>query len=101
MSADWVGDSDTPADAELDGGDRLYLIVRDPADGNGSDALEGWPRTLDGVITATARAAWLSVGGAPCALVAMPEHRELGRWSNGRREGKTRPLLAPAAEPPS
>lgn len=85
--------------AELDGDDRVYLIVRDPVDGNGSDALEGWPRTLDGVITATARAAWLSVGGEPCSLVALPEHRVLGRWVNGWREGRTRPLLPRPFEP--
>jgi hypothetical protein len=57
-----------------------YAIMRD-----GSSApVERWPRTVEGAITATNRAARLSRTGAPTEL-RRPDGRLLGRWVGGRR----------------
>ncbi len=48
--------------------------------------VEGWPRTLEGAITATSRAAWLSVAGGPHE-VHLPDGRMIARFERGRRAG--------------
>jgi hypothetical protein len=57
-----------------------YAIVQD-----GSSApLEWWPRTVEGAITATNRAARLSRTGPPTEL-HRHDGRMIGRWVGGRR----------------
>ena len=55
--------------------------------------VETWPRTLEGVINATTRAAWLSVGVGPHEVYVG--QRLLARFVGGWREGRTRALRAP------
>ncbi len=55
--------------------------------------IETWPRTLEGVINATTRAAWLSVGRGPHEVYVG--QRLLARFVGGWREGRTRALRAP------
>lgn len=66
-----------------------YLVM---ADGD-QVPIETWPRTLEGVINATTRAAWLSVGRGPHEVYVG--QRRLARFVDGWREGRTRPLRAP------
>jgi hypothetical protein len=46
--------------------------------------VEAWPRTAEGAIMASTRAARLSRGGEPHE-VHRPDGRMLGRWVGGRR----------------
>ena len=55
------------------------------------DTIEGWPRTLEGVITATSRAAWLSMGHGPHEI-HLPDGRLLARFVDGRRVGLPDPM---------
>jgi hypothetical protein len=55
--------------------------------------IETWPRTLEGVINATTRAAWLSVGRGPHEVYVG--QRLLARFVDGWRAGRTRSLRAP------
>ena len=48
--------------------------------------VEGWPRTLPGALTATNRAAWLSVAGGPHE-VHKPDGSLMARFERGRRVG--------------
>jgi hypothetical protein len=69
----------------------VYAVLREQATPNGDGEIttslvlaESWPRTLEGVITATDRAAWLSVAGGPHE-VHRPDGRMLARYVGGRR----------------
>jgi hypothetical protein len=48
--------------------------------------VEGWPRTMQGALTATNRAAWLSVAGGPHE-VHLPDGSLMARFERGRRAG--------------
>lgn len=64
-----------------------YIVMadRDP------HPVETWPRTLEGVINATTRAAWLSVGRGPHTVYVGEQL--LARFEGGWRTGRTKPLL--------
>jgi hypothetical protein len=59
---------------------EVYAVV---ADGLAAP-VECWPRTMEGAITATTRAARLSRGGVPHE-VHRPDGRMLARFKDGRR----------------
>jgi hypothetical protein len=67
----------------------VVVITEQPAEPGGKPAVrmewvEAWPRTTEGIITATTRAARLSAKGEPHE-VHRPDGRLLGRWVGGRR----------------
>lgn len=71
--------------------EQVYAIVAmisDPDAPPGTEPrmewVEAWPKTLEGVLTATSRAAWLSAGSWPHE-VHRPDGRMIGQWVNGRR----------------
>jgi hypothetical protein len=71
----------------------VYAVLREQTTPNGDGEIttalvlaEFWPRTLEGVITATDRAAWLSVAGGPHE-VHRPDGRMIARYVLGRRDG--------------
>jgi hypothetical protein len=65
-----------------------YAVVTDDQD----EPVECWPRTMEGAVTATNRAAWLSrTTGQPHEL-HRPDGRLLARFVNGRRTDLAHPM---------
>jgi hypothetical protein len=57
-----------------------YAVYRD----GHTDAAETWPKTLNGIVTATNRAAFLSLKGGPHEI-RLPDGKMIARYVGGRR----------------
>ena len=62
-----------------------YTIACDLGLEPGASFVECWPRSVDGVITATTRAARLSMAGRPPHEVHGPDGRVIARFVRGQR----------------